>query len=153
MRNAIVVHDLILLTFSGLVCLGGLKLGFGSFQDPSAGFMPFLAGMLLGILSIIDLISGFVGHGKSDKATAEIWTNADWPKLISTISMLLIYTVTFTTLGFLLGTILLLLFLFRVMEPRRWRIVLSASVVTAGLSYLVFKIGLDTQLPKGFLGF
>jgi hypothetical protein len=141
------------LGFSVLVCLAGLKLGFGSFQEPSAGFMPVLAGSFLGLLAIVGLISGIRGQGKAKSGNIGIWHDTDWKRLISTIVALFIYTAAVTRLGYLLGTTVLLLFLFRVAESRPWWIVLIAASLTAGLSYLVFKIGLDAQLPKGFLGF
>jgi hypothetical protein len=39
------------------------------------------------------------------------------------------------------------------MERRSWTTVLIAAAVTTVLFYLTFKIGLDSQLPPGFLGF
>jgi hypothetical protein len=126
------------------VCIGGLKLGFGSFQQPQAGFMPFLAGLLLGFLALLDLASGFM-----DRWTEEI----NWGKLILTMGLLFVYTFLSSTLGFIIGTILLFLYLFRMMEPRPWWIVLLASLTTTGLFYLVFQIGLESQLPRGFWGF
>ena len=148
-----VVNDIVWIVLAFAVCLGGLKLGFGSFKQPYAGFMPFLAGLVLGLLAIVDLISGFTGQWRSEKADKEIWAGINWGKLILTVAVLFIYTALLSTLGFMIGTVLLLLFLFRVMEPRTWRIVLIASVITTGLFYLGFKVGLDSQLPRGFLGF
>jgi RsiW-degrading membrane proteinase PrsW (M82 family) len=83
----------------------------------------------------------------------EIWANIHWGKLFLTLALLFIYTVLFNTLGFIIATIPLLFFLYRVMEPRPWWVVIIASVITTGLFYLGFKVGLDSQLPRGFLGF
>jgi hypothetical protein len=141
------------MVFAFLVCLGGLKLGFGSFHRPHAGFMPFLAGLILGLLALADLISGIINQWKEEKEDKEIWANIHWRKLLLTLALLFIYTVLFSTLGFIIATILLLFFLYRLMEPRPLWIVFTASVVTTGLFYLGFKIGLDSQLPRGFLGF
>ena len=54
MKKRISSTDLIWISFAFVVCLGGLKLGFGSFHSPQAGFMPFLSGLLLGLLAIAD---------------------------------------------------------------------------------------------------
>ena len=136
-----------------LVCIGGLKLGFGSFQQPQAGFMPFLAGLLLGFLALLDLASGFMDRWKAEKEDKTIWSEINWGKLIWTMGLLFAYTFLSSTLGFIIGTILLFLYLFRMMEPRPWWIVLLASLTTTGLFYLVFQIGLESQLPRGFWGF
>jgi hypothetical protein len=136
-----------------LACVGGLKLGFGTFHQPQAGFMPFLSGLILGLLALVDLISGLLTQWKGEKEDKEIWSEIGWGKILLTLAVLFIYTALFSVLGFIIGTILLLLFLFRLMEPRSWWIVLSASLVTTGLFYVGFKIGLDSQLPRGLLGF
>ncbi len=153
MKRTYLISDLIWIGFAALVCWGGLKLGFGSFHQPQAGFMPFLSGMILGLLALVDLISGVINHWKGEKADREIWGNIHWGKLFLTLALLFIYTVFFNTLGFIIATILLLFFLYRVMEPRPWWVVVTASVITTGLFYLGFKVGLDSQLPGGFLGF
>jgi putative tricarboxylic transport membrane protein len=115
--------------------------------------MPVLSGLVLGLLALADLISGLINHWKEDKEDREIWANISWGKLLLTVALLFVYTILFSTLGFTISTILLLLFLFRVMEPKRWWVVAVSSVACTGLFYLAFKVGLDSQLPSGFLGF
>ncbi|TRZ77686.1 MAG: tripartite tricarboxylate transporter TctB family protein [Deltaproteobacteria bacterium] len=152
-KKTYLIHDIVWISFAFLVCLGGLKLGFGSFHQPHAGFMPFLSGLVLGLLALVDLISGVANHWKQEKADKEIWPNIHWGKLFLTLILLFIYTILFNTLGFIIATIPLLFFLYRLMEPRPWWVALIASVITTGLFYLGFKVGLDSQLPQGFLGF
>ena len=153
MKKTYLLNDIIWLTLAFFVCLGGLKLGFGTFHQPLAGFMPFLAGLLLGLLALVDLISGLLKQWHEEKEDKAIWAEINWKKLIVTLAVLFLYTAIFSFLGFMVSTLLLLLFLFRVMEPRPWWFVLIASLVATGLFYLGFKIGLDSQLPRGILGF
>ena len=115
--------------------------------------MPFLSGLVLGLLAFIDLVSGILNRWKEEKKDNEIWADIHWGKILLTLAFLSVYTALFTTLGFTLSTIGLLLFLFRVMEPKPWGVVLISSVVCTGLFYVGFKIGLESQLPRGFLGF
>ena len=153
MKKTFLINDIFWMTLALFACLGGLKLGFGTFHQPQAGFMPFLAGLLLGLLALVDLASGLLTQWKREKGDQEIWSEIGWGKITITLAVLFIYTALFSVLGFIIGTIPLLLFLFRLMEPRRWWIVLIASLVTTGLFYIGFKIGLDSQLPRGLLGF
>ena len=148
-----IVYDVFLFAFALLVCLGSLKLGFGTFSQPAAGFLPFLSGLLLGMLSLIDFISGVLVHWEADKKDAGIWSSIHWKKLLSTLVILVLYIGLLPKLGFSIGTTLLLLFLFRLMEPRPWWIVIVLSVGIAGIFYLGFEIVLGAQLPRGFLGF
>lgn len=153
MKKTYLINDLVWIGFSGAVCWGGLKLGFGSFHQPHAGFMPFLSGLVLGLLALADLISGLISHWQHEKEDRDIWANIHWGKLLLTLALLIIYTALFSFLGFVIATVLLLLFFFRAMEPRPWWVVAFSSVITTGLFYLGFKVGLDSQLPRGFLGF
>jgi len=153
MKKTFLINDIFWMTLAFLTCFGGLKLGFGSFRQPQAGFMPFLAGLLLGLLALVDLIFGLLTQWRGEKGDKEIWAEISWQKIIMTLAVLFIYTALFSFLGFIIGTILLLLFLFRLMEPKPWWIVLTASLVTTGFFYVGFKMGLDSQLPRGLLGF
>jgi hypothetical protein len=69
------------------------------------------------------------------------------------VGVLFLYTAVLKVLGFLLATFLLLLFLFRVVEPLRWKTILLVTAVTMGGIYLLFGVLIESSLPKGFLGF
>ena len=153
MKKTFLINDIFWMTLAFFACLGGLKLGFGSFHQPQAGFMPFLSGLLLGLLALVDLISGLLTRCRGEKEDKEIWSEISWRKIIMTLAVLFIYTAFFSVLGFIIATVLLLLFLFRLMEPKPWWVVLTASLVTTGFFYVGFKMGLDSQLPRGLLGF
>ena len=153
MKKTFLINDLVWMGLALLVCWGGLKLGFGSFSQPQAGFMPFLTGMVLGLLALGDLVSGLTRQWKTEKGDPEIWAHIHWGKLLLTAGVLFLYTAFFTTVGFLIATIFLLLYLYRVMEPKPWKFVIFASLVTTFLFYMGFKIGLESQLPRGPLGF
>ncbi len=153
MKKTFLINDLVWISLALLVCLAGWKLGFGSFQQPQAGFMPFLAGLLLGVLALMDLASGWVSRWKEEKEDRNVWSEIGWGKIILTMAVLFVYVFLSSILGFLIGATLLLIILFRMMEPRPWWIILLASLTTVGLFYLVFQIGLEGQLPRGLFGF
>jgi hypothetical protein len=45
------------------------------------------------------------------------------------------------------ATFALLLFFFKALERRRWPVALASSLATALVTYLVFKVWLNVQLP------
>ena len=49
-------------------------------------------------------------------------------------------------------TFLVMGFLFRVIEPQRWRTVIAGAFFSAVGAYLIFEAWLKVELPKGFLG-
>lgn len=152
-KKTFLINDLVWIALALVVCIGGLKLGFGSFQQPQAGFMPFLAGLLLGVLALLDLALGWVRRWKEEREDRQVWAEIDWRKILFTMAMLFVYVFLSSLLGFLIGATLLLVILFRMMEPRPWWTILLASLTTVGLFYLVFQIALEGQLPRGVFGF
>jgi putative tricarboxylic transport membrane protein len=153
MNKTLIVNDVVWMLLAFLVCLGGLKLGFGTFSDPGAGFLPLISGVILGLLALIDLGSGLIGKWKLGFEEKNYFTGIDWKKLIVTLAVLFGYVIFFEILGFIIATIIALFFLFEMFEPIPWWEALIMSVITSGLSYLLFKIGLDCQLAEGILAF
>jgi putative tricarboxylic transport membrane protein len=146
-------YNVIMIAFASFMCVGSLKLGFGSFSDPGAGFMPFLSGMFVIVLSLFDLAFSAFTRWKTDKTDGEIWSNIHWGRFLSTLAMLIIYGILMPVLGFSLPTLFLLFVLFRLIERRPiWRTALLAICVTA-LFYFGFGYALGAQLPTGILGF
>ena len=70
-----------------------------------------------------------------------------------TVVILFGYILVLEPLGFLVTTFVSLLLLFKLSEPRKWVTPVLLSGVTAVLSYLVFSVWLQCQLPKGVLRF
>ncbi len=134
-----------------VISLYSLKYGLGTFSNPGPGFVPFLAGLALGSLSLVVFFQQFskAGGGR----IRELWTQRNWPTMIMVMAALILYTILFRYVGFIVDTFLLTAFLFRAMEPMSWKKVLAGSVSTALGSYLIFELWLQAQLPSGFLGF
>ena len=132
------------------VCIESLQLQIGSFHQPGPAFLPFLAAVLMGILSLVSLVQTLKGPLQDDYNP---WAKMSFLKLGLVVASLFLYVLLLNTLGFLLDTFILLLFLFRVMEPYRWTKVLFASLLTIGAVYAFFVVLLDSRLPKGLLGF
>jgi len=131
------------------ICVGSLRLSLGSFHNPGPGFLSFYAGFILGGLALVVHLQS--RKGPSAKRDAEpIWSNRQrrW-KMVVTVVALLVYAVGMNYLGFLISTFIFLAFLLKVIEPQRWSVALFGSLVASGAFYLVFEMGLQSQLPKG----
>ena len=68
------------------------------------------------------------------------------------IAVLFIYGLAFVPLGFILSTFLLLVFLFKAVEPQRWSVAILGSIITTVTAYGIFQVWLGSQLPAGLLG-
>jgi putative tricarboxylic transport membrane protein len=135
------------------VAIYAYQLGLGRLYKPGPGFIFFLAGLLLTILSIIDIAGIFIGKyipGKDEKEES-VWLGFRWQKVLLVLGALSAYAYFFNMLGFLLSTFLLMVFLFKAVKPTRWWIAIVSSLVTTLLSYVIFKVWLMVPFPPGIL--
>jgi putative tricarboxylic transport membrane protein len=142
--------SLVWLGLAIVICIGSLRLSLGSFQNPGPGFFPFIAGSVLGVLSAVVYFQARRGASSATKAEQPLWTNPGGvKKIVLTTIALLFYAIGMNYVGFLIGTFIFLVFLLRTIESQRWSLVILESLVASGLSYFVFEIWLQAQLPRG----
>lgn len=149
------VGSIFWLIFGVYVAIIGYKLGLGNFRQPGPGFIFFLASLLLAILSAIDLGRTFIGRHKTTVGNEEkpIWAGFRWPKILAVLTGLCIYNYAFPFLGFLPSTFLLMIFLFKVVEPMKWWFSILGSLITILVTFGIFSLWLNVPFPQGVLGF
>jgi putative tricarboxylic transport membrane protein len=141
--------SLVWLGLGVLICIGSLRLSLGNFQNPGPGFLPFIAGSVLGILSTIDYLQRRRSPASPEDKQA-LWTNAGGVKKIILTSLALLgYGVGLNHLGFLISTFVFLAFLLGIVERRGWGFVILESLLGSGISYFIFEICLQAELPRG----
>lgn len=75
-----------------------------------------------------------------------------WGKVLYVVALMVVYAAVLEDLGFILSTAILLLVLFKTVDPQSWTVAIVGSVLTTGTAWLVFVYWLGTQLPAGILG-
>ena len=133
------------------ICYGGYDLELGSLHDPGSGFMFFWVGAIMIGLSLSIFIRAIRERRKAEE-TKILWSQVQWKKTIYVLASLFLYAYAFSPLGFILSTVLLLIFLFKAVEPQRLSVAILGAFLSTLTSYAVFHLWLGTQLPKGFLG-
>lgn len=147
-------HDLISSTiwfFAGLfITFYAPQFDLGTVSMPGSGFMPFLAGILICIFSVLTFVQAYFNKaGKTEK----IWGHIQFRKLIFVLLSLLIYTFFLDIIGFLICTFFLIFFLIYFVGSENWLKSVLGAGLTSILSHLLFDIWLKAQLPKGIFGF
>ena len=150
MKKPNLIINVLWMVFSLAVCLESWRLNVGDLHAPGPGFLPFITGLLLAFLALIAFIQALKEKFSPEKKSLTLRNNL--MKVGVLAGALVLYVLLLNTLGFIIGTLLLLLFLFRIMEPLKWRTVLFASVITLAAAYVLFDFFLGTRLPKGILG-
>jgi hypothetical protein len=124
----------------------------GALAAPDAGFIIFGVGVvMLGLAVTIFTRTLFI---KADPVERKrFWYGQGWKKVLIVLPILFAYVYFFVPLGFLPATFLLLLFLFKWIEPYKWLTAIGISALMVSVTYVVFAYWLGCQLPKGFLNF
>jgi hypothetical protein len=140
-KQRIAVH-LFWVVLSAIICWGAVQLDLGALTEPGPGFMPFIMGALLFILTIASIFEKI-------PAAPPPLSGENLAKVGMTIAVLWIYAFLLTVIGFIPDTLLLMLFLFAVIEKVKWSTALLASVISVTLCYFLFS-SLGAEFPKGF---
>lgn len=140
----------VLIIFGLIVAIGALRYGWGSFDSPGAGFLPFFAGVAIAGFAAIPFLQSW---RRGWRPLRDLWQGVRWQRAaVATVSLLL-YSAFLQTLGFLISTLILTTYLYRLLEPTSWKESLLAALATTLGFYLVFQTWLEAQLPRGLLGF
>lgn len=146
------VSSITLLIVGLLSCVGAIPLRIGSFKNPGSGFFPFMLGMVICILCLLVLIKN---RFEKERAIDEqvLWSGSSGQKkVVSVLLGLTVYGLLLERLGYLFTMFLLIVFLLRTIEPEKWRIAIGGAFLASVLSYVLFELCLNVQLPRGFLG-
>ena len=152
-RDRDVVSSLVCIGVGMLFCVGSVKFGDIRAGFPSAGFFPFVAGVILFLLSLIQLVGVFItGKAREGKGEEFFQQKDSLKRLVITLVILFFYGGALVYVGFLITTFLFMVLLLRCLKPQKWKPVLLTAFLTSLSSYTLFEILLKVQLPRGILG-
>ncbi len=136
--------------FAGYILFESTRLRIGSFRVPQTGFFPRVLGILLVLLTLIELLRA-LRQSESANAPGKI-AGEGWFRIGATLATMLGFALVLERLGFLLATFFLMVLLLRAIEAPRWPKVLIVALITSLLSYGLFAWLLGVPLPAGILG-
>jgi putative tricarboxylic transport membrane protein len=149
-RRYDLISTLFLMGFAAYVALSGVRLGFGEWREPGAGFLAVLSGLGLGVLAGVwfgmTLVKRWGGGSGARRFIADA---GGFRKVGLTAGALVAFAFLLEPLGFPLATLAFMAFLLRAIEPQRWGLTLTLSIVTMALCVLVFQVWLQVQFPEG----
>ena len=152
MRKYNLIGGFVWLALSIFICAESMRIGVGGFRNPDAGLFPLLTALLLGLFSLLLLSDTILKSIKQRKDDRVVWgRETNWKNIIFILVALTIYALVLDKAGYLLTTFVFILFLFRVIEPQKWTVAILGATITALLSYMIFNVWLQTQLPDGVL--
>ena len=132
--------------FGAFVCIEGYRLEIGSLRDPGSGFIFFWLGFIIIALSSVIFLQSLTSHSTVDPKP---FTGIK--QLIAIILSLTLYAAAFTSVGFVVSTLLVMLFLFKAMGSQSWKTAVIAAFLSSISAYLMFDVWLGCSLPAGIL--
>ena len=151
MKNRDLVSSIIWIIIGGLFVAGAFEHGLMRRGIPGPGFLPFFSGVALIVASLFVLIPAV---RMKEKLPENIPSKerGSLKKILLAVVALVAYGIVIEYAGFFLTTLFFMLFVLRLMETR-WFFIAWLALATAVVSYLLFVVLLELQLPKGMLGF
>ncbi|MBW1799166.1 MAG: tripartite tricarboxylate transporter TctB family protein [Deltaproteobacteria bacterium] len=152
MKKADRISGLFWFLFAVIIVIKSYRLGLGKVVEPGPGFLFFWAGIVLGIMSLA-IIFGSFKRKKTEEPDKPIFGSISFRKILFVLVAVFLYALLIETLGFILVTVMLFIFLLCVVEKKGWLLTILSSFSVTIAAYLVFQTWLGTQLPRGILGF
>ena len=148
MKRSNRIQSLVWALFGLYLVYEGVQLKLGTPRAPKPGFMIFWMGIVILILGGAFFLQSFAASSDEKKIK---WSGLQWQRGVKIMAALFLYVAVFHWLGFILSTFLLLLFLFKGLEPQKWGTAILISALTVAICYLVFNVFLELQFPPGLL--
>ncbi len=152
MKKSDLFSGIVLFVFGMTMFLWSIKYPFGEIHAPGAGFLPFLASLVLVVLSLMIAIPSLQKAGGSSGHA--FFTRPEAPRRVLTvIGAFLAYRLLFPAIGFTPTNFIFFLLITRLLGYHSWKISLLFSFVTTTVTYLVFQVWLQVQLPDPIWGY
>lgn len=139
------------LLFSLFISYESYKLGLGSLHQPGPGFLFFWTGFVVAILALFIILMS-VRKPSQIEAAEQALGKSNVRKVLLVLLSLFVYALLMEWIGFFIVTLFLFVFLLGVIEKKKWWFAILVSLAVTLLSYLLFEVGLQSQLPKGYWG-
>ena len=138
---------ILFIVLGGGIMAQSVNLSLGNFHNPGPGFMPFILGFFMILLSLLSYVES---RPEADRQKMNLWEE-EKPILII-FGGLVLYLFLMNVLGFYVPTFLLLMYLIRACGRKRAGGVVWISVVTVIIVYVVFYKLFIIPFPEGVWG-
>ncbi len=153
MKHRDMVSSLVWIFLGGLFMAGSLEQGLMRRGVPGPGFLPFFSGLAMVLISLF-VLTPTLGQRKKAENSETFFPGRDSVrKVLLALAALVAFGVAIEYAGFSITTFFFMFFIALIMDPKRWRASAVLALLTAVISYLLFVVLLEVQLPKGWLGF
>lgn len=153
MRAAELAANLIWVVLGFGICLLSVRLRLWDAAGPGSGFLPFIAGLFVGLTGLALLLQESARRRRARRAVA-FWEDRTGRNRVGLVVIALcVMAYLMPILGFLVAATLVMTFLLGLTERTPVASALTLALVSSLSIYWLFASLLQVRLPKGLLGF
>ena len=124
-------------------------LDIGTLKEPGPGFFLLISGIGLCVMAVVIFINATLSK---ESHPIKLFSGVIWYKPAVVLVGIFFYIYFLRKLGFIVDTFLLMIVLFKSVEPQSWRMAVLYSFLSVLITWVIFAYWLDVQLPVGVLG-
>jgi hypothetical protein len=147
------IYNAFWILLSGAICVLSVQLTLWDASGPGGGFIPFLAGALIGATGLALFVLEFAKGIRDRRPEAFFPNSLAIRRILFVLGALCFMALTIAHLGFLISAFLAICFLLRAVEPQKWTTIVVIALASSLGSYYLFNGLLQVPLPAGILGF
>jgi cellulose synthase/poly-beta-1,6-N-acetylglucosamine synthase-like glycosyltransferase len=142
------ISSVLFVVFGAFLIFESRKYSMGAIDNPGPGFLPFLLGIAIVLMSIALLIRVWKKRRTEDRGSS--WPERKGLIRISVIFVaILLFAALLETTGYMINVFALFLILLRPVGKQKWLWTLLISIGATLVSYLLFDRWLMLPLPRG----
>ena len=148
LKNADRASGSVLFLFALAVIWQASKFPFGTVNAPDSGFLPLSFAVTLALLSALIVLRTWLPQ--TDATEIPSWDGSS--RVLAAVVTLVAYAAVVDWLGYLIGTLFIMLLLLRGIERMALGVSLLIACISVVISYVMFR-QLGVALPQGVLPF
>ena len=142
------ISGIVLFIVGSIAFVTCLSYHIGTFRNPGGGLFPLIASIMLMGISALLLLQTFSAHKDEKTIVASFFHDEGAPKrILFTLACLIGYRYFLPVIGFAPSSGVMILLLSRFLGKYSWKVSVFFSVLTALLSYYIFQVALNIQMP------
>jgi putative tricarboxylic transport membrane protein len=140
---------LFLITFISIpLCYGSVTLGIGTAINPGPGFIPFFAGLILFLMSIVMIFTSLRKRETTEQQENVILISRG---AIIILIALILSGLLVERIGFFICTFCISILVLRINGINKWMLILLISFLNCIVIFIFFNLLLQVRLPLGIL--
>ena len=153
MRAVELISNLVWVLLGLGICLYAVRLRLWDAAGPASGFLPFIAGLFVGLIGLALLLQEWARRPRERRPTP-FWEDAAARNRVGLVVIgLCAMALLMPLLGFLLAATLVMTFLLGLTQRTRLASAITLALASSLSIYWLFGSVLQVRLPRGLLGF